>query len=92
MTIVILVSIILAIVILTGIVMFSLARKRAKEGKSVKTSYHALCNFGKFVVPLSVVIMIVFFVLQIPFYAGLPLLALGLLYLAVGYANREKWY
>jgi hypothetical protein len=92
MTIVILVSIILAIVILTGIVMFSLARKRAEEGKSVKTSYHALYNFGKFVVPLSVVIMIVFFVLQIPFYAGLPLLALGLLYLAIGWANRAKWH
>lgn len=92
MTVMILVSIILALVILTGIVMSSLARKRAKEGKSVKTSYHALYNFGKVVVPLSIVIMIVFFVLQIPFYAGLPLLALGLLYLAIGWANREKWH
>ena len=72
--------------------MFSLARKREKEGKSVKTSYHALYNFGKFIVSFSVVIMVVFFGLQIPFYAGLPLLALGLLYLAVGWANREKWY
>ena len=92
MTIVLVVSIILALVIVTGIVMLSLARKRVKEGKSVKTSYYALYNFGKFVVALSIVIMIVFFILQIPFYVGLSLLAIGLLYLAVGWANRGKWH
>ena len=91
MTIAILVFIILALVIVTGIVMFSLARKRAKEGKPIRTSYRALYNFGKVIVPLSIVIMIVFFVLQIPFYVGLPLLVIGLLYLIIGYTNREKW-
>ena len=92
MTIVLLVSIVLALVIVTGIVMFLLAKKRAKEGKQVKTSYRALYNFGKFIILLSIVIMVVFFVLQIPFYAGLPILILGVLYLIVGYTNREKWH
>ena len=91
MTIAILVFIILAVVIVTGIVMFSLARKRAKEGKLIRTSYRALYNFGKVIVLLSIVIMIVSFLLQIPFYIGLPLLVIGLLYLIIGYTNREKW-
>ena len=91
MTIAILVFIILAVVIVTGIVMFSLARKRAKEGKPIRTSYRVLYNFGKVIIPLSIVIMIVFFALQIPFYAGLPILVLGVLYFIVGYTNREKW-
>ena len=63
-----------------------------REGNQVKTNYRTLYNFGKYIVPFGILITIVFFVLQIPFYAGLPLLALGLLYLTVGWANREKWY
>ena len=77
MTIAILVFIILAVVIVTGIVMFSLARKRAKEGKPIRTSYRALYNFGKVIVPLSIVIMIAFFVLQIPFYEVVPKIRTG---------------
>ena len=91
MTIAILVFIILVVVIVTGIVMFSLARKRSKDGKPTKTSYRALYNFGKVIIPLSIVIMIVSFLLQIPFYIGFPLLALGLIYLVIGLANRDKW-
>ena len=86
-----LIAIILALVIATGIVMFLQARKRNREGNPVKTSYRALYNFGKFIIPLSIVITVVFFVLQIPFYAAFPILALGVLYLIVGYTNREKW-
>ena len=91
MTIAILVFIILAVVIVTGIVMFSLARKRSKEGKPTKTNYRALYNIGKVVVALSIVVMIASFLLQIPFYIGLPLLLIGLLYLIVGYTKRENW-
>ena len=92
MIITILISIFLALVIVPGIVLLLQARKRMREGNPVKTNYRTLYNFGKYIVPFGVLITIVFFVLQIPFYAGLPLLALGLLYLAVGWANRGKWY
>ena len=91
MTVFLLVSLILALIIITGIVMFLQTRKRAKEGKQVITNYRSLYNFGKVVVPLSIVIMIVSFVLQIPFYIGFPLFAVGLVYLIVALANKDKW-
>jgi len=87
-----LISIFLALVIVTGIVMLLQARKRIREGNPVKTNYRTLYNFGKYIVPFGILITIVFFLFQIPFYAGLPLIVLGLLYLAVGWANRGKWY
>ncbi len=77
MTIMLLITIILALVVATGIVMFLQARKRNREGNPVKISYRALYNFGKFIIPLSIVIMVVFFALQIPFYAAFPILVLG---------------
>ena len=92
MIITILISIFLALVIVPGIVLLLQARKRMREGNPVKTNYRTLYNFGKYIVLFGILITIVFFVFQIPFYAGLPLLALGLLYLAIGRANRKKWY
>ncbi|MFC1932605.1 hypothetical protein ACFLXU_03110 [Chloroflexota bacterium] len=87
-----LISIFLALVIATGIVLLLQARKRMREGNPVKTNYRTLYNFGKYIVPFGILITIVFFALQIPFYAGLPILVLGVLYLIVGYTNREKWH
>ena len=87
-----LISIFLTLVIVTGIVLLLQARKRMREGNLVKTNYRTLYNFGKYIVPFGIILTIVFFVLQIQFYAALPLLALGLLYLVVGRANRGKLY
>ena len=91
MTVLLLILLILVIVLITGIVMFSQARKRAREGKQVITSYRSLYTFGRIVVPLSIVIMIVFFVFQIPFYIGFPLFGVGLVYLIIALANKDKW-
>ncbi len=81
----------LAIVIVMGMVMVLVARKRAKEGMAAETSYRGLYIFGIIVVPFSIVSMALMFVLQIPFYVGLPLFALGLTYLIIGLGNKDKW-
>jgi len=88
MIITILISFFLALVIVPGIVLLLQASKRKRERNPVKTNYRILYNFGKYIVPFSILVTIVFFILQIPFYAGLPILALGLLYLAIGWVNR----
>ena len=90
MIITILIPIFLALVIVPGIVLILQARKRMREGNPVKTDYRILYNFGTYIVPFGILVTIVFFILQIPFYAGLPLVALGLLYLVIGRANRRK--
>ena len=91
MIITILISIFLALVIVPGIFLLLQTRKRMREGNPVKTDYRILYNFGKYIVPFSIIVTIVFFVLQIPFYAGLPILALGLPYLVISRANKRKW-
>jgi len=92
MIITILIPIFLALVVVPGIVLLLQARKRMREGNLVKTDYRIVYSFGKYIVPFGIIVTIVFFILQIPFYAGLPILALGLLYLVIGRANRRKWH
>jgi hypothetical protein len=91
MIITVMISIFLALVVVPGIVMLLQARKRMRQGNPVRIDYRILYSFGKYIVPFGIIITVVFFVLQIPFYAGLPILALGLLYLVIGRINRRKW-
>ena len=41
--------------------------------------------------PTGLAMMIVYFLVEIPFEVGLPLFALGLIYLIIGLVNRDKW-
>ena len=82
--------IILAIAVVTGIIAVLMVRKRKKEGKP-QADYHTFFIIGVIWVPFSIVLMVVSFILQIPFYIGLPLFALGLVYLIIGLRNRDKW-
>jgi len=88
---VVIASIVLALVIIMGIVMVLVARKRVKEGLAVERSYRGLYIFGIIVVPVGIVLMAILFVFQIPFFIGLPLFVVGLTYLIIGLANRSKW-
>lgn len=87
----VIVTVILAIAIITGIFAAFIIWKNKKEGKSPETNYRAFFIIGIAWVPFSIILMIVAFILQIPFYIGLPLFALGLVYLIVGLKNRDKW-
>jgi hypothetical protein len=41
--------------------------------------------------PTGFVMMMVYLLSELPFEIGLPLFALGLVYLLIGLANRDKW-
>ncbi len=81
--------IILAIAIVTGIIAALTVRKRKKEGKQ-QADYRTFFILGVTWVPFSIVLMVVSFILQIPFYIGFPLFALGLIYLIIGLKNRDR--
>ena len=81
--------IILAIAVVTGIIAVLMVWKRKKEGKP-QADYRTFFIIGVIWVPLSIIFMIVSFILQIPFYIGFPLFALGLIYLIIGLKNRYK--
>ena len=82
--------IILAIAVVTGILAVLMVRKRKKEGKP-QADYRIFFLLGIAWVPFSIILMILSFILQIPFYIGFPLLAVGIIYLVIGLAKRDKW-
>lgn len=82
--------IILAIAVVTGILAALMVRRREKAGKP-QVGYRTFFILGISWGSLSIVLIVVSFILQIPFYIGFPLLALGLIYLIIGMANRDKW-
>ena len=81
--------IILAIAVVTGILAALIVRKRGKEEKP-KLDYRTFFILGIIWIPFSIVLMIVSFILQIPFYIGFPLFAVGLIYLIIGLKNRDR--
>jgi hypothetical protein len=87
---IVIMAVILALTIALGVVTLLSVKKRAREGKTVQTSYSSLYTLGKIMVPFSIVMMAVMFVFQIPFYIGLPFLMIGLTYLIVGRININR--
>ncbi len=81
--------IILAIAVVIGILSVLMVRKGKKEGNP-QVAYRTFFILGVTWVPFSIVLMVVSFILQIPFYIGFPFFALGLIYLIIGLKNRDK--
>jgi uncharacterized membrane protein len=83
------------LLLLIGIVvtlfMVLVLRKRKRERKAGETDYRAFFIMGVAFLPTGLAMMMVYFFAEIPFEVGLPLFALGLIYLIVGLANRDKW-
>ena len=82
--------VILIIAVITGILAVLTVRKKKKEGKQ-KVNYRAFFLLGITWVPFSIILIVISFILQIPFYIGFPLFALGLVYLVIGLKNRDAW-
>jgi len=81
----------LLIGIAVTLLMVLVLRKRKRERKAGETDYRAFFIIGVAFLPTGLAIMMVYFFAEIPFEIGLPLFALGLIYLIVGLANRDKW-
>jgi peptidoglycan biosynthesis protein MviN/MurJ (putative lipid II flippase) len=84
-------GVIIAIVIAAGIIMALMVWKKKREGKAEEANYRTFFVVGTIVVCASIVLMAISFILQIFFVIVTPVLALGLIYLMIGLANRDKW-
>jgi len=81
----------LLIGIVVTLLMVLILRKRKRERKAGETDYRAFFIMGVAFLPTGLAMMLVYFFAEIPFEIGLPLFALGLIYLIIGLANRDKW-
>ena len=84
-------SLLLLIGIVVTLLLVAVLRKRKREGKAGETDYKAFFIMGVVFLPTGFAMMIVYFLAELPFEIGLPLFALGLVYLLIGLANRDKW-
>ncbi len=60
--------------------------KKKKEGKIGEPNYQVFFNLGLLWIPIGIVFMI-----TINFVLGIAFMGLGMSYIAIGLANRDKW-
>jgi hypothetical protein len=84
-------SLLLIIGIVVTLLLLVVLRKRKKAGKTGETDYKAFFIMGIAFLPTGVAMMLMYFLVETPFEIGLPLVALGLIYLIIGLVNRDKW-
>jgi len=79
-----------AVLIVVGIILAIIIWKGKKEGKP-QAEYRTFFTLGVTWVPFSIVLMMVSFIFQIPFWIVTPILVIGVVYLIIGLKNRDKW-
>lgn len=84
-------SLLLLIGIAITFLVLVILRKRKRERKAGETDYRAFFIMGVAFLPTGFALMMVYFLAETPFEIGLPLFALGLACLVVGWVNRDKW-
>ena len=83
--------VIASVLVLVGVVALMLFWKRRREGKQSEPNYRAFLMMGTVWFPVGLASMIIFFLLDVSFVVGLPLMVMGIIYLLIGLANRDKW-
>jgi hypothetical protein len=77
--------------ILVTLLLVVVLRKRKQTGETGETDYKAFFIMGLAFLPTGLAMIAVYFFTELPFEIGLPLFALGLIYLIIGLVNRDKW-
>ncbi len=81
-----------SLLFITLLVIIILAeRRRIDRGIIVSSNYLKLIITGITTVLVSIGGMVALFFLEIPFYIGMPLLGMGVVYMGVGLIYRKEW-
>lgn len=79
-------ALIVAALVVIGLILTLVVFKKKKEGKMGEPNYQVFFNIGMIWIPVGVVFMI-----AINPAIGIAFMAMGITYLAIGLANRDKW-
>ena len=79
-------ALIVAVLVIIGLILLLIVLKKKKEGKMGEPNYQVFFSIGMIWIPVGVVFMI-----AVNPAIGIAFMALGIIYLAIGLANRNKW-
>jgi uncharacterized membrane protein len=82
---------VLGTLIALGIVVVFMSRTRNRETTASQPNYRVFFFIGGAMSIVGIAEILVLLQTDISFVVALPLLAIGLVFLAVGLANRDKW-
>ena len=80
-------AVVLGLVILVTVMLW----QKNKEGKPKQPDYRVFFIMGAVMLPLGIGEMLLFLQRDRPLAISLPLVVIGLVFLAIGLANRGKW-
>ncbi len=83
--------VILVLAVVVGISAVLMARKKRKEGKLEETNYRVFFIMGIVMTPIGLIGIIVSFFRDYSFFTLLPIFTIGIVYLVIGLANRDRW-
>jgi amino acid transporter len=86
-----LVVVALALLVVLGLGVLLFARKKRKELGPQQPNYRSFFVMGIIWLCAGLAFTIAYLTTDLPAAIGLPLLGLGVAYLAIGLANRDKW-
>jgi len=82
---------ILAILATIGVVIVLIAWKKRNPEKVSETNFRVFFIIGIILIPVGVGSMVAFQRMGAPFFIGIPLFTMGITYLIMGLANKDKW-
>ncbi len=82
---------IVAVLIVLGILAAWMAWKGKKEGKQEEPNYRVFFIMGMFMTPVGIIGIAASFLADISFFIGFPFFSIGVVYIAIGLGNRNKW-
>ena len=88
---IIIIMLAIGVLVLAGLIIAAVAWKKRRGLNAEKTDYRAFFIMGVVMVPLGIIGIVVTFATDIPFVVALPLLTIGLVYMALGLGNRATW-
>ena len=82
---------VLVVSIIVALVAVVALWKRKKTTQTAETNYRVFFIMGVILMPTGLSLMVVSLLTELLFTIGLPFFILGVVYLAIGLDNRDKW-
>jgi len=79
------------LLLVAGVIIAFMIHRKIKKGEAREPNYRAFFILGISFIPIGCAWIVIALSNEIPPVTGIPFLGLGVIYMAIGLANRDKW-